>query len=177
MKKIIMLLVFSLASIFLVACSSEQKKGNEDSENGSITDTNVKGVITSSDKRDSVSLKVIPDKEIEISKGLSVKINKVTKNKQGNNEYITIHYEIKNNTNKSVDIGAGDFEIVNQDKKMQEMFGLLENFGGEVKSGKTLEGDGNYTWNFSSDKGSIKYAPKAKKDNKSEQVASWKFEK
>lgn len=176
MKKIIMLTVFSLTSIFLGACNNDQNKENDDSKNVSITDTNTKGIITSSDERDSVSLKVIPNKEVEISKGLSVKINKATKNKQGNSEYITIHYEIKNNTDKSVGIGAGDFEVVNQDKK-QEMFGLLENFGGEIKSGETLEGDGSYTWNFSSNNGSIKYAPKVTNDDKADQVVSWKIEK
>ncbi len=35
----------------------------------------------------------------------------------GNNKYITIHYEYKNNTNKSIGISVEDFEIGNQDKK------------------------------------------------------------
>lgn len=171
MKKIFILTMCSLTSIILVACSGKQSKDNNDNKNINTTDT--KGVITDSDKKDSVNLKITPNKDMEISKGLIVKIDKATKNKQEDNEYITIHYKIKNNTNKSVGIGAGDFEVVNQGKK-QEMFGLLENFGGEVKPGESLEGDGSYTWKFSSDDGSIKYAPKI---DKVEQNISWKIEK
>lgn len=59
---------------------------------------------------------------MEISKGIIVKIDKATKNKQGNNEYITIHYKIKNNTDKSVGIGAGDFEVLNKDKKTRNVW-------------------------------------------------------
>ena len=165
--------MFFFTSIFLVACFSNQSKETNDNKNINTNTTATKGVITNSDKKDSVDLKVTPGKDMEISKGIIVKIDKATKNKQGNNEYITIHYKIKNNTDKSIGIGAGDFEVLNQDKK-QEMFGLLENFGGEVKPGESLEGDGSYTWKFSSDDGSIKYAPKI---SKIEQNISWKIEK
>lgn len=176
MKKIFTLTILSLSSIFLVACSNNPNKESHDSKNVSTVDTDTQGIITNSEERKSVVLKISPDKDIEVSKGLSVKINKATKNKQDNNEYITIHYEIKNNTDKSVGIGAGDFEVVNEDKK-QEMFGLLENFGGEIKPGETLEGDGSYTWDFSSDNGSIKYAPKLSNEDKVEQITSWKIAK
>ena len=174
MKKFFILIMFSLTSIFLVACSSNQSKETNGKQSTNTTGT--KGVITDSDKKDSVNLKVTPDKEMEISKGIIVKIDKATKNKQDNNEYITLHYKIKNNTDKSVGIGAGDFEVLNQDKK-QELFGLLENVGGEVKPGESLEGDGSYTWKFSSDEGSIKYAPKLSKLSKIEQNISWKIGK
>lgn len=74
-----------------------------------------------------------------------------------NKMLLKLTFEIQNNTNEDVGIGAGDFQIMNGDETIK--MGGYDNFGDVVKPTETLTGVGSYLVPIDLKTGEIKFSP------------------
>lgn len=157
-----------LMSFLVVAsgCGKNNEKDTADNKKSSLVESN-----NDEQSKEMSSTKEIIDKHVTIDKSneiqtvhdLDIKITEAglldtaADEKDAGKMMLKLTYNIQNNSEEDVGIGAGDFKIMSGEKSFKMMGD--DNFGEVIKSKETLEGFGSYLIPVDLVEGEIKFSP------------------
>lgn len=184
-NKIIGLSIITLSLVVVASgCGANKEKKSAGSDQSSLVSDKKEESNKSNEESESSQAKI--DREVTIDKLNEVQTTNDLEIKVTNAELLDatgfddaenkmllkLTFEIQNNNEEDVGIGAGDFQIMNGEETIT--MGGYDNFGDLIKSTETLTGAGSYLVPIDMKTGEIKFSPVNPKWEEME-VLTWGF--
>ncbi|MBC1520091.1 DUF4352 domain-containing protein [Listeria aquatica] len=153
MKKMVLMSIAFLVAIGLFGCSSDSD--NKQEKNNEKARTEQK----------------LPSKTIN---NVNIKVSnlKLTENPSGKKNILQAELAMVNNSNSTVGIGAGDFQVTAKGKTYM-IYPEGNNFGSEISKGKKLKGSAYYEIPKGIKKVELQYKPVVVEGQKSKVLGTW----